>query len=134
MVGEDANYQFRLEQLNGNLYSLVPLKKTGNNKLFNQIFEDPSQVRVYRIDPHKMIENYCGFKIETPNRNALLIFSEGFGIVKSADLGSATIFGHNSKNEFEVQILDAPYSEAKNIAEYLSDWGRLQDITINNKF
>jgi len=133
MVGEDANYKFRLEQQNGNFYSLVPLKKTGNNKLFNQIFEDPSQVKVYRIDPHEMIEHYAGFKIETPNRKALLIYSDGFGVVKSADLGSATIFGHVG-NEFEVQILDAPYYEAKNIAEYLSGYGLLQDIEIKNKF
>jgi flavorubredoxin len=133
MVGEDANYKFRLEQQNGHLYSLVPLNKTGNNKLFNQIFEDPSHVKVYRIDPHEMIEDYCGFKIETPNRKALLIYGDGYGIVKSADLGSATVFGHVG-NEFEVKILDAPYSEAKNIAEYLSDWGLLQHIEINNKF
>lgn len=134
MVEKEATYRFKLEQLNGNIYSFFPIEKIGNNKLFNQIFEYPSEVRVCKIEPHELIEDYAGFTIETPNRKALMIFGDGFGIVKSADLGSATIFGYEGEGVFEVQVLDAPYYEASNIAKYLSDWGLLQHIKINNKF
>ena len=115
-----ATYIFELEHASHDFFILKPVNKEGNNKLFNKIFEEAGSLKVTRVNPHKLIESYGGFIIETSKQRAFLQLSEEFGLVKSLDLENTAILECLENGWFKVSIFDEPYSMSWDIQHYLN--------------